>query len=53
MYETRTKYIQDTYMNVNKTITIRFTPFPKPRDRAEKNIKMQMSVFKHVKWYKI
>ena len=41
MYETRTKYIQDTFMNVYKTITIRFTPFPRPLDQAEKNIKMQ------------
>ena len=40
MYETRTKYIQDTYMDVYKTITLRFTPFPKPRDRAEKKIKI-------------
>ena len=27
MHETRTKYIQDTYMNVYRTITIRFTPY--------------------------
>ena len=38
MHETRTKYIQDTYMND-------LTLFPKPRE--------QMSCFCHVEWYKI
>ena len=53
MHETRTKYIQDTYMNVYRTITTRFTPFSNHATELKKIFKSKCQFLNHVKWYKI